>query len=104
MAELKLPKLPDRAPVKFTITVKPELAQALREYRDCYEATYGAAEDVSELIPFMLAAFIESDAGFRKAKRGREVSPVGRSRERPSPARGSESVALVSPQSSQLRP
>ena len=44
MPELKLAKLPDRMPVKLTITVQPDLAQALREYAAVYRATYGEAE------------------------------------------------------------
>ena len=73
MTDLKLPKLPDRTPVKFSITVGPELANTLRDYRDLYQATYGATEDIAELIPYMLAAFIESDAGFRRARRDRQA-------------------------------
>src|SRR5579871_3747506 len=72
MAELKLAKLPDRTPVKFTITLSPDLAKALGDYAAEYERQYGARESISELIPFMLAAFIEGDTGFRKAKRHRE--------------------------------
>ena len=74
MNELKISKLPDRTPVKITITVNPDLAQALRDYAVEYERQYGAEESVMELIPFMLAAFIESDAGFKKARRDRGAS------------------------------
>lgn len=69
MPELKLTKLPDRVPVKMTITVRPDLAQALREYAAIYQATYGEAESVAELIPFMLASFLECDRGFAKARK-----------------------------------
>src|ERR1044071_163281 len=69
MPELKLAKLPDRVPVKLTITVQPDLAQALREYAAIYRATYGEAESVEELVPFMLASFLESDRGFAKARK-----------------------------------
>ncbi|MFG1465928.1 DUF2274 domain-containing protein [Xanthobacter sp. DSM 24535] len=69
MAELKLGKLPDRTPVKITITVSPDLNQALRDYAAIYRATYGEAESVADLIPFMLGAFLESDRGFAKARK-----------------------------------
>ena len=72
MSELKLGKLPDRTPVKITITVSPDLNQALREYAAIYRTTYGESESVSNLIPFMLGAFLESDRGFAKARK--EVS------------------------------
>jgi hypothetical protein len=69
MPDLKLSKLPDRVPVKMTFTAPPDLAQALREYAAVYRATYGEAETVEELIPFMLASFLEGDRGFAKARK-----------------------------------
>lgn len=68
MAELRLPKLPDRTPVKLAISVSPELHQALGDYARLYEETYGQAEPVAELIPAMLAAFLEGDRAFRRRK------------------------------------
>ncbi len=69
MPELKLAKLPDRTPVKITITVMPELHQALQQYAGAYRATYGEAESVAELIPYMLGLFLDSDRGFAKARK-----------------------------------
>lgn len=70
MAELKLARLPDRTPIKLTITVGAELHQSLKEYADLYQATYGVTEQVIDLIPFILEAFLQSDKGFAKqAKR-----------------------------------
>ncbi|MDQ7250444.1 DUF2274 domain-containing protein [Dongia sedimenti] len=74
MPDLKLSKLPDRVPVKITFTAPPDLAQGLREYAAVYRATYGEAESVEELIPFMLAGFLEADRGFAKARK--EVSEL----------------------------
>ena len=70
MAELKLGKLPDRTPVKITISVLPDLAKALEDYAAAYEVSYGQKESVADLIPFMLAAFLTSDRGFAKARGG----------------------------------
>jgi hypothetical protein len=67
MPDLKLGKLPDRTPVRFTITVAPKLAHSLRQYAEIYRATYGQAESVDDLIPFMLEAFLAGDHGFTKA-------------------------------------
>lgn len=69
MAELKLSKLPDRVPVKITISLPPDLKCALEKYAAAYEATYGQAESVAELIPFMLQAFLDSDRGFARRRR-----------------------------------
>jgi len=71
MAELKLRKLPDRTPVKITISLAPELNQALAAYAQIYSETYGEAEPVQELIPAMLASFLESDRAFAKARQSR---------------------------------
>ena len=69
MSELKLGKLPDRTPVKITITVSPDLNQALRDYATVYRTAYGETESVGDLIPFMLGAFLESDRGFARARK-----------------------------------
>lgn len=72
MADLKLPRLSDRAPVKMTISVAPELAAVLADYAAIYEQVYGRSEPVAELVPAILAAFIESDRQFLRMKRERE--------------------------------
>lgn len=66
---MKLGKLPERTPVKMSIVLAPSLAKRLRDYADFYAETYGSREEVAELIPFVLDAFLDSDADFRKAKR-----------------------------------
>ena len=58
MTGLKLAQLPDRVPVKITITVQPDLRKALDDYALLYAKSYGAEEQVAELIPFMLDAFL----------------------------------------------
>lgn len=69
MSDLKLARLPDRTPVKITLTVTPELNQALRDYADLYRAAYGQEETVADLIPFMLEAFLDSDRAFIRARK-----------------------------------
>ncbi len=69
MAELKLRKLPERTPVKMTIQLLPDLAEALQEYAAAYEVSYGSAEPVVDLVPAMLASFLESDREFQKTRR-----------------------------------
>ena len=68
MAAIKLGKLPDRTPVKLTISLLPDLKQALDDYAALYSATYGEDEPVTELIPQMLAAFLASDRSFAKRR------------------------------------
>ena len=64
MAMLKLARIPNRTPVKINISISPELHQALAAYAELYAATYGSAEPMNELIPAILASFLESDRAF----------------------------------------
>ena len=68
MPELKLAKLPDRTPIKLTITITPDLHEMLQQYAVLYAAAYGREEPVIELIPAMLASFLDSDRGFARSR------------------------------------
>lgn len=68
MPDLKLPKLPDRTPVRLTISITPDLQAALNDYAKVYAETYGHEEPVTELIPAMLASFVESDRAFSRSR------------------------------------
>lgn len=65
---MKLTRLPDRAPVKLTLSISPELNQALTDYAALYAETYGRQEPLGELIPAMLTAFLESDRSFARGR------------------------------------
>jgi hypothetical protein len=93
MPDLRLSKLPARTPVKISISVAPVLHAALTAYADAYRATYGSAETVAELIPYMLAAFIESDSGFRKARRDLGTARDGGGRSAPGSRQGDVAAA-----------
>ena len=71
MADLKLSQLPDRTPIKLSISVLPDLHQALADYAALYAQTYGRDEPVAELIPAMLATFLESDRAFVRERDAR---------------------------------
>jgi hypothetical protein len=68
VVDLKLGRLPDRTPVKLAITITPDLQSALNDYAALYAQTYGREEPVTELIPAMLASFLDSDRNFAKAR------------------------------------
>jgi len=68
MSGLRLAKLPERNPVKLTISLAPGLHRALGDYAEIYSRTYGEREPVAELIPHMLTAFLAGDRGFAKAR------------------------------------
>ena len=66
---LRLDKLPDRTPVRVTVSIDPDLAAALADYAALYHQTYGEEEKPETLIPAMLESFLGSDAGFRRARK-----------------------------------
>lgn len=68
MPDLKLPKLPDRTPLRLTISITPDLQAALNDYAKVYAETYGREEPMTELIPAMLANFVESDRAFTRLR------------------------------------
>lgn len=71
MATLKLRKLPERAPVRITIALAPELHRVLADYAAIYCEAYGQEESVADLIPYMLESFLENDRDFARAHRAR---------------------------------
>ena len=78
MADLKLAKLPERTSVKLVINISPDLDSALADYDAVYAQTYGKSEPVADLVPGMIAGFLESDRGFLKARtmpKRQEVQP-----------------------------
>ncbi len=72
---LRLPKLPERALVKMTIAIDPAVHTMLQAYATLYRETYGAEEPLTELIPYMLKSFLESDRSFVRARQVRGVVP-----------------------------
>lgn len=71
---IKLAKLPERTPVKLTLSLPPDLNQALSDYADVYHEHYGQSEAVADLIPHMLRAFLDGDRGFAKARKSGRTS------------------------------
>lgn len=69
MTGLRLAKLPDRKPVKLAFNASPELHKRLRDYAGAYAETYGVEEPLDELVPAMLASFLDADRGFARGRK-----------------------------------
>jgi hypothetical protein len=69
MPDLRLRKLPERTPVRITISLSPDLNHALGLYARVYHEAYGQEEPIAELIPAMLASFLDSDRAFALRRR-----------------------------------
>ena len=74
---LKLPRLPERTPVKMTIALDPATHAMLQAYAALYREMYGSEEPLTELIPYMLKGFLESDRSFVRAHQARAGAPEG---------------------------
>ena len=66
---LRIGKLPDLTPVKMTVMVEPEVHRMLEDYAQLYAQSYGEKIAPAALVPSMLASFLASDNGFKKARK-----------------------------------
>ena len=75
--KLRLGPLPRSEVVRLTVVLPAAVKADLDHYAELFGAAYGEPVDAPALIPRMLAAFMEGDRGFRRA---RQVSaPAARS-------------------------
>lgn len=73
---LKIGPLPDRTPVKLSLSIDPALRADLEDYAAVYAAAFGERPGIEALVPVMLEAFLASDAGFKRARRQLQSSPT----------------------------
>ncbi len=78
---LKLSKLPKRTPVRISATFPPEIHDALSDYARIYEQDYGVMEKIEDLVPYIIASFLDTDNGFKKARR--QLAAASKSTPRP---------------------
>jgi len=69
MSAIKLPPLPDRTPVKLSVSMLPDLHQTLLEYAAVYASTYGKEVSVGDLIPAIVANYLETDRSFLQIRK-----------------------------------
>lgn len=70
MEGIKLGKLPDRTPIKLTISFPPDVHALLVEYLAAYRAAYNdEAVTLVEVVPAIVASFIESDRTFHRGRK-----------------------------------
>lgn len=51
----------------------------MQAYAELYRETYGEAEPVAALMPYMLESFFAADRGFATAKKEKQLEGSGRS-------------------------
>jgi hypothetical protein len=101
MNKVKLAKLPDRVPVKMTVTLPSELAARLRSYADLYAETYGVREEPAELVPYIVDAFFKADVQFQRAIR--EKTGNAAAENQPSSPAGGETHPGAEPSTREFR-
>lgn len=74
MSKLRLGPLPKNETVRLTIALPAQVKADLDRYAELYGAAYGEAVDAAVLAPHMLAAFMERDREFRRARQDRPLS------------------------------
>lgn len=67
MPDLRLGRLPNRAPSKLTLNLWPELDEQLKLYAELHSAQTGVEVSAADIAPQMLADYIEGDREFAKA-------------------------------------
>ena len=66
---LRIGKLPDLTPVKMTVSLDREIHEMLGDYARIYGESYEEAVKPAELVPSMIAGFLASDNGFKRARK-----------------------------------
>ena len=66
---LRIGKLPDLTPVKMTVSLDREVHRMLEDYARIYDESYGEAVKPAELVPYMIAGFLSTDNGFKRARK-----------------------------------
>lgn len=66
--KLRLGPLPKTEVVRLTIALPATIKADLDRYAELYASAYGEPVDAAALVPHMLAAFMERDRAFRRAR------------------------------------
>ncbi len=66
---LKIGPIPDRAPARLILSLAPETFALLADYAAIHSAEHGREASAAELAALMIEKFLETDAGFRRARK-----------------------------------
>ncbi len=73
---IKLKELPSDTTTRLNIQIRTSLKEKLDDYATIYAQTYGKAQEVKDLIPYMLEIFLDGDIAFKKARRDLHDQPL----------------------------
>ena len=66
---LKIGPVANRAPVKLSIALAPDVHDALADYALIHAKEFGRDIRLPDLAALMIERFLKSDAGFRRARK-----------------------------------
>lgn len=66
---LKIGAIPDRTPVKLSLSLSPDVHDALQDYASIHAKEFSQNAQVTDLAALMIERFLESDAQFKRARR-----------------------------------
>ena len=66
---LKIGPVARRAPLKITIALAPDIHDALADYARLHAREFGREIALAELAALMIERFLQSDTGFRRARK-----------------------------------
>ena len=73
---LKLGPIPDRTPVKLSLTLAPDIHAALRDYVAIHAREFGTEARPAEIAALMIEKFLESDAAFKRERKRSQQKQV----------------------------
>jgi len=66
---LKIGPVANRAPVRFSVVLAPDVHDALADYARLHAQEFGRDIRLPDLAALMIERFLKSDAGFRRARK-----------------------------------
>jgi hypothetical protein len=66
---LKIGPVIERAPLKLGVQLPPDVRDALADYALIHQREFGRELPLAELAALMIEKFLETDAGFRRARK-----------------------------------
>ncbi len=66
---LKIGPVVERAPIKLGVSLAPDVHDALADYALLHARAHGRELALADLAALMIEKFLETDAGFRRARK-----------------------------------
>ncbi len=73
--KLRLGPLPRSEVMRLTVVLPAAVKADLDRYAELFGAAYGESVDAAALVPHMVAAFMDRDRAFKKARQAGEARP-----------------------------